>query len=173
MFSERTPSARYQCLTSCSWTPPTKLILTAKDPPRATLGLGRAGWPQQHQLAPSACSTELLAGGTGCFSMSCTGGTQQLCTPLEQPSHSRRRHSTASPLMWAGGHIFPHLSMPQCLYGLWKHGGRIPQIQTGTDSSRARGGSWLWVCDMGWQRAMPAPPPCCTSLQGWPRAVSQ
>lgn len=104
--------------------PPRKLILTAKDPPRATLGLGRAGWPQQHQLAPSACSTELLAGGTRCFSMSCTGGTQQLCTPLEQPSHSRRRHSTASPLMWGrGAHFSPSVHAPVLVWAVetwWK-----------------------------------------------------
>lgn len=41
--------------------PPTELILSAKEPPRATLGLGRAGRPRQHLLARSSCSPELLA----------------------------------------------------------------------------------------------------------------
>lgn len=45
-----------------------KLTLSATELPGATLGLGRAGQPQQHQLAPSSCSPELQAQGLKSFS---------------------------------------------------------------------------------------------------------
>lgn len=96
--------------------PPTELILSAKEPPGAALGLGRAGRPREHLLAPSGCSPELLASGAEVFlhdaSQGCTGRAQRLCAPLEQPGCSGGKHSTASPLTHGRGARF---SPPACV----------------------------------------------------------
>lgn len=98
---------------------------SAKEPPGATLGLGRAGQPQQHQLTPSSCSPELLAQGLKCFSLwSVLAGHSGSVLP--QHSLATLGPGTAHSPVTCGRRT--HFSPPvcvscptaQCLHRLWK-----------------------------------------------------
>lgn len=131
-----------------------KLTLSATEPPRATLGLERAGQPQQHQLAPSSCSPELLARGLKCFSswsvLARHSGSvlprHSLATLGPGTAHSPVTHGRRT-------HFSPPVCVscptPQCLPRLWKCQAEIPPLQAGMDSGRAQGESWLCVCGTG------------------------
>lgn len=91
--------------------PPTKLILSAKEPPKATLGLGTAGRPQQCLLAPSGCSPKLLARRAKVFlrdaSWALLAGHSGSLLPWNNPP-ALGANSIASPLnTQQGGTFFP------------------------------------------------------------------
>lgn len=155
-----------------------KLTLSATEPPRATLGLERAGQPQQHQLAPSSCSPELLARGLKCFSswsvLARHSGSvlpwHSLATLGPGTAHSPVTHGRRTRF---SPPVCVSCPTPQCLPRLWKCQAETPHCKLGwTVAEHREGAGCVSVAQAG--KEWPAPSPCCvTSLQGQPKAGPQ
>lgn len=151
-----------------------KLTLSATELPGATLGLGRAGQPQQHQLAPSSCSPELQAQGLKYFSpWSTLAGHSGSVLPQHSlatlgPGTAHSPYNT-----WQEDTFFP-ICFSQLPHNACRSCGNVrqrpPHCKLGwTVSEHREGTGCVSVAQAG--KEWPALSPCCvTLLQGWPKA---